>query len=113
MADRITGMTAAVALSAFLAAPAAAQQNQQTDDMAAADEAARTMVIEAYVPDTPYKTPGEVVAMLRERGYTDLHDFDVEWGNYEVEGTNPGGNDVELEIDPLTGAIVDIDDDWF
>lgn len=108
MLSRLTA--GAFAIAAIAAAPAIAQENQ---DMTAADEAARTMVIEAYVADTPYQTPSEVVAMLRERGYTEIEDFDVEWGEYEVEATSPRGDGVELEIDPLTGAIIDIDDDWF
>lgn len=108
MLHRLTTAAAAIALAASTAMPAAAQE-----DMTGADDAADLMITEVYVPDTPYMTPTEVVAMLTARGYTDLHDFDVEWGNYEIEGTSPGGEDLELEIDPLTGAIVDVDRDWF
>jgi hypothetical protein len=31
-------------------------------------------------------------------------------GNFEVEGTNAAGEDIEIIIDAQTGAIIDIDD---
>ena len=50
---------------------------------------------------------------LLNLGYTNIHDFDVEWRVYEVEATTPAGEDVEIEIDPITGSILDIDEDFF
>lgn|GEM_PF-1766167 len=37
----------------------------------------------------------------------------MEWGEYEVEAMSPAGEDVEIEIDPVTGAILEIDEDFF
>ncbi|WP_404378717.1 hypothetical protein [Caenispirillum salinarum] len=112
--NRFAAITAAASMTAaaMTAAPALAQDDA---DMAEADRAAETMMTEVYVYDTtPYKTPSEIIANLRNRGYTDIDDFDVEWGYYEVEAIPPGGDDdVELEIDPITGAILDIEDNWF
>jgi len=44
---------------------------------------------------------------------TNTHDVVVEWGEYEVEAMSPAGEDVEIEIDPVTGAILEIDEDFF
>lgn len=78
------------------------------------DEAARTMVRSIYVYDpTSVIMPSAIMAKLRTAGYSDIHDFDIEAGIYEVEAKNPAGKDVELKVDPVTGAIVDIDDNWF
>lgn len=109
---RFAAITAAASMTAaaMTAAPALAQ-----DDMAEADRAAEEMMAEIYVYDTvDYKTPSQIIANLRERGYTNIEEFDVEWGGYEVEAVPPGGTDeMEIEIDPVTGAIEDIDENWF
>lgn len=108
MRKRITAVCAAALFSAALTTPAAAQ------DWSDADAAAEEMMTGMYVYDAAdYKLPSQIVANLMERGYTDIDDFDVEWGEYEVEATSPTGDDVELEIDPISGAIMDVDDDWF
>ncbi|WP_089886557.1 PepSY domain-containing protein [Citreimonas salinaria] len=39
--------------------------------------------------------------------------MDVEWGRHEVEAYAPDGNEVEIEFDPVTGAIMDIFAYWF
>lgn len=126
----LSNILAATAALAILAAPAMAQQAQPTqqpeqaqqaqqspmteEEMAAADEAAERMVATIYIrePVTQW-TAGEVIARLQELGYTNISEFDVEWGHYEVEAMAPNGNEVEIEIDPITGAILDIEDNWF
>lgn len=72
------------------------------------------MVTRSYIitPLTPV-TPSEVVAKLRELGYTGIRDFDVEYRIYEVEAISPLGEEVEIEIDPATGAILEIEEDFF
>ncbi|WP_218141190.1 PepSY domain-containing protein [Citreimonas salinaria] len=84
------------------------------DELTAADEAADLMFIEMYGDAVPtYVTATDAYATMQAMGYTGIHDLDVEWGLYEVEAFAPDGNEVEIEYDPVTGAILDIDDNWF
>lgn len=83
------------------------------DELTAADEAAEVMFVEVYGDTVPtYVTATDAVARMEAMGYTGIHDFDVEWGVYEVEAFAPDGNEVEIEYDPVTGAILSISDNW-
>lgn len=80
----------------------------------AEDEAANLMVRRIYIHEpATIVLPSAVMARLRTLGYRDLRDFDIERGVYEIEATSPSGQAVELEVDPVSGAIVDIDENWF
>lgn len=102
---------------ALLSTAAVAQNNDETmtqEEITTADEAADTMFIEVYGETVPtYMTVGEAIERMQAAGYTNIHDFDVEWGRYEVEAIAPDGNEVEIEFDPVTGAILDVEDNWF
>lgn len=119
-------MLATLAVTALSAVSANAAQPQEQAPSAAAegkpvsteardeDEAANLMVRGIYVAQpTTIVLPSAVMSRLDAMGYRNLRDFDVERGRYEVEATNAAGREVELEIDPLTGAILDVDDNWF
>lgn len=124
-------MTLAAVAATFALAPAAMAAQDQTQSQAQAqsaaaqgqpvsaqardeDEAANLMVRRIYVAEpATIVLPSVVMARLSALGYRNLRDFDVERGLYEVEATNPDGREVELEVDPITGAILDIDDNWF
>ena len=116
---RKTSLLSAMALSMAVALPAAAQD--KADRMAEAlqslpeeDQAAREMMARIYIYDpVTFKLPSQVIANLRERGHTDIDDVDIEYNAYEIEAVSPDGNEVELEIDPISGAIRDIDENWF
>ncbi|MCR9110233.1 MAG: PepSY domain-containing protein [Rhodobacteraceae bacterium] len=101
---------------ALMASAAAAQSDDEamTDEqMTAADEAAEVMFVEVYgeaVPD--YVTASDAIGRMEAMGYTNIHNFDVEWGVYEVEAYAPDGNEVEIEFDPVSGAILEIEDNW-
>ncbi|MBS1302010.1 PepSY domain-containing protein [Loktanella sp. SALINAS62] len=105
----------------FLATAAVAQTDDATmedqvtqEEMTAADEAADTMFVEIYGDAAPtYMTTTEAVDRMMAMGYTNIHDLDVEWGRYEVEAYAPDGNEVEIEFDPVSGAILDVSDNWF
>ncbi len=108
--------TACVVLlsTAAFAQDDAKKEKVTQEEMTAADEAADLMFIEVYGDAVPsYATPTKAVALMEALGYTDIHDLDVEWGRYEVEAYAPDGNEVEIEFDPVTGAILDVDDNWF
>ncbi len=107
---------AIITASALMAvAPQALAQDRPADEarMQDAGKAAETMIMRTYVhPATPIP-PAQVIERLQEMGYTDIHDFDVEPGEYELEAKAPNGEDVEIEIDPITGAILEIEEDFF
>jgi len=104
-----------------LATAAVAQTDDTTmedqvtqEEMTAADEAADVMFGEIYGDAAPtYMTTTDAVDRMMAMGYTNVHDLDVEWGVYEVEAYAPDGNEVEIEFDPVSGAILDISDNWF
>ena len=66
-------------------------------------------------PKTGVVRPDELVANLSEAdvraklavaGYTNVHDVDYEDGIWNAEADDPAGKDVELKIDPDTGAVM-------
>lgn len=48
----------------------------------------------------------DVRAKLSAAGYTNVHDVDYEDGIWNAEADDPAGKDVELKIDPDTGAVM-------
>lgn len=110
-------MFAASICAMLVATTAAAQAEEEAvteEEITAAEEAADTMFVEVYGPTAPtYLTVTEAIRRLEEIGYTGVHDLDVEWGRYEVEAYAPDGNEVEIEFDPVTGAVLDVSDNWF
>lgn len=48
----------------------------------------------------------DVQAQLSAAGYTNIHDVDYDDGVWKAEADDPAGKDVEVRIDPRTGAIV-------
>lgn len=109
----------ATAWCLLLSTAAVAQTNENREvvseeEMTQADEAAGVMFVEIYGDAAPtYMTTSEAIDRLAAMGYTNVHDLDVEWGRYEVEAYAPDGNEVEIEFDPVTGAILDVSDNWF
>lgn len=104
----------------FLLGTAALAQTNETkeaiseEEMTAADEAAGVMFVEIYGDAAPtYMTTSEAIDRMAAMGYTNVHDLDVEWGRYEVEAYAADGNEVEIEFDPVSGAILDVSDNWW
>jgi len=48
----------------------------------------------------------DVRAKLAAAGYTHVHDVDYEDGIWNAEADDPANKDVELKIDPRTGAVI-------
>lgn len=59
-------------------------------------------------PDDQVARLGEadVRARLATAGYTNVHDVDYKDGLWTAEADDPAGRDVELKIDPATGAVI-------
>lgn len=51
-------------------------------------------------------TEADVRAKLATAGYINVHDVDYEDGIWNAEADDPAGRDVELKIDPVTGAVM-------
>lgn len=84
------------------------------EEMQEADRAAETMIGRLYVREVPtYWTSSEVIARLQALGYTNISDFDVEWNHNGVEAVAPNGEEVEIEVDPVTAQILDVEENWF
>jgi len=69
------------------------------------------MMDEAMAPAGPMSEEIAVhIAMMN--GVAVVEDVDHRFwdGNYEVEGTDMTGEDIEVTIDGMTGAIIEIDD---
>jgi hypothetical protein len=47
-----------------------------------------------------------VRATLEAKGYTDIHDLEVDDGRFEVDARNPRGESVDLELDLNTLEIL-------
>ena len=72
---------------------------------------------EPAVVGVPMVGPGglteqDAVAIAMSAGLVEVEDVDTRmWdGNFEVEGTDASGDDLEVTIDGETGAILEIDD---
>ena len=76
---------AALGLALVVATPAFADRD---DRAATADELAR------------------VRAALAARGYSDVHDLEVDDGRFEVDARSPSGQSVDLELDLETLEIL-------
>ncbi|HEV7346031.1 MAG TPA: PepSY domain-containing protein [Devosia sp.] len=97
----------------LLTTAAIAQVEITPDEFTAADEAAARMYGGVYGDAPPtYMSTSDAIDRIQAMGYTGIHDLDVEWGVYEVEAIAPNGNEVEIEFDPVTGAILEVSDNW-
>ena len=48
----------------------------------------------------------QIIAKVKEQGYSDISDIDREDGRYSVEARDPGGKEVEFFVEAKTGEIV-------
>ncbi len=53
----------------------------------------------------------DVRAKLSAAGYTGVHDVDYDDGVWNAEADDPAGKEVELKIDPVTGAVIGVEED--
>ena len=115
---RKTALCGAAFCLASLATAAGAQTERATaltpEEIESAEVAAERMYGGVYGSGVPaYMTVTEAIERLRELGYTGVDEVDVEWNHYEIEAYTPDGREVEIEFDPVTGSITDIEDNWF
>lgn len=54
-------------------------------------------------------TMEQVIAKVKEQGYSDISEIEREDGRYCVEARDPGGKKVEIYVDAKTGEIVEKD----
>lgn len=54
----------------------------------------------------------QIIAKLESAGYTRIEDIERDDGVWEVEATNSAGQRVELDVDPVSGAVLREERDW-
>jgi len=77
------------------------------DGFAATAATAQTAVDRAATPDE-IRRIGEVLAA---RGYTDVHDVEVDDGRFEVDARNAAGESVDVELELETFKVLSVDRD--
>jgi hypothetical protein len=48
----------------------------------------------------------DVLNKLEAAGYSDFREIDLDKNKYEVKATDPQGQRVELDVDPVTGDVL-------
>jgi len=67
---------------------------------------------EVIAPGTaPALTAADIANRLQAQGYTNVRDIEFDDGRYEVEATNPAGQNVDLKVSPRDGAILSEEND--
>lgn len=100
-----TGVVAAsVALIGGLSATSSAWA-QQPSGSAPAPQATQTPAEEPATQKTELSME-QVIAKLKEQGYSDISEIEREGGRYCVEARDAEGKEVEIHVDAKTGEIV-------
>lgn len=100
---RATTLIATLALTGGLIgagatiAPAFAQNAAPTATPAAAT---------APAAQANWMSPKDVQTKLEGAGYTDFREIERDKNKYEVKATDPQGQRVEMDVDPVTGDIL-------
>jgi hypothetical protein len=60
------------------------------------------------IPDEPVATisKDQIIIKVQQAGYKNVHGVEFEGGVWKVEANTAEGTDVELKLDPNTGAIM-------
>lgn len=67
---------------------------------------------EVIAPGTaPALTAADIANRLQSQGYSNVRDIEFDDGRYEVEATNPAGQNVDLKVSPRDGAILSEEND--
>ena len=64
----------------------------------------------AVVPTSPLTAQG-VRQVLVDAGFHDVHDLEMRRGKWKAEARDATGDDKEIHVDAITGAIVHVEDD--
>lgn len=51
-------------------------------------------------------SPAAIVQKAEAAGYTNVHDIEFENGRWEIDATSPAGVPVDVELDPMTGGVL-------
>ena len=100
---RATTLIATLALTAGIIGAGAAIAPAFAQNAApAATPAAAT----APVAQSNWMSLKDVQTKLEAAGYTDFREIEREKNKYEVKATDPQGQRVELDVDPVTGDVL-------
>jgi len=100
---RATTLIATLALTGGLIGAGAAIAPAFAQNAApAATPAAAT----APAAQSNWMSPKDVQTKLEAAGYTDFREIEREKNKYEVKATDPQGQRVEMDVDPVTGDVL-------
>ncbi len=108
---RATTLIATLALSGGLIGagaaivPAFAQNAPATTPAATITPAAATTAA-ATTAQSNWMSLKDVQTKLEAAGYTDFREIERDKDKYEVKATDPQGQRVELDVDPVTGEVL-------
>lgn len=71
-----------------------------------AQNAATTATATAPAAQSNWMSLKDVQAKLEAAGYTDFREIERDKNKYEVKATDPQGQRVELDVDPVTGDVL-------
>lgn len=98
---RATTLIATLALTGgLIGAGATFAQSASPSTTPAATAAAAT------APQSNWLSLKDVMTKLEAAGYRDFREIEREKNKYEVKATDPQGQQVELDVDPVTGDVL-------
>lgn len=71
-----------------------------------AQNAATQTTVTAPAAQSNWMSLKDVQAKLEAAGYTDFREIERDKNKYEVKATDPQGQRVELDVDPVTGDVL-------
>lgn len=74
--------------------------------IAGAATAARADWFKDEVPPANAKPLSSIIKTVEDQGYKTISEVEFEDGKWEVEVQQPGGKEVELHVDPMSGRII-------
>jgi len=83
-------------------------------ELLGASDVARTRIVETTTTTTRLPDPvdeGDVANILVEAGFHNIHDVDYRGDVWKAEADDITGEDFEIHVDALSGAIVHVEDD--
>lgn len=103
---RATTLIATLALTGGLIGAGAAIAPAFAQNAAPAATPATATAPAAPAAQSNWMSLKDVQTKLEAAGYTDFREIEREKNKYEVKATDPQGQRVELDVDPVTGDIL-------
>ena len=68
------------------------------------------IVVTACEPDSEsYLSEDAISARVAELGFTSVEEIELDDGKYEIEAVDAQGREVEIELDAITGEVIELE----